>query len=71
MRFVLTIKEKHVGQSFIKSPIGERVNVGDFMGLIQPRDVGKRIYETRGVYQVENDSQRNQREEAAEAALRS
>lgn len=55
------IKPTDVGRATIFAWLG-RWNVADFMGRIQPQDVGKRIVHVGdGVLQVENDAQRDAR----------
>ena len=52
-----TIKIEDIDDIMIRLSDMEYIPVHDFMGQVQPRDVGKRIYKVDGVYQVENDEQ--------------
>ena len=56
LRHTITVDD--VGRIAIKPSFGvPRIWVDGFMGRIQPQDVGKRIYDVDGVYQVENQEQ--------------
>ncbi|MDP2665488.1 MAG: hypothetical protein Q8P23_02495 [bacterium] len=50
------IQPEDVGKRYIEA-FGLRRGVGDFIGTILGRDVGKRVYLRDGVLQVENDEQ--------------
>lgn len=59
-RFLFTIGEEHIGRAFIK--IGDRTySTSSWIGRILPGDVGKKVYESDGILQVENDQQRDER----------
>lgn len=55
-----TITPNDVRRPFFKA-FEETWRVSDFMGEIQPRDVGKRVYLVDGILQVENDEQFSRR----------
>lgn len=55
-----TIGTKDVGKSRIKA-FGRTWLVSDFVGRIFPNDVGKRVYFSGGILQVENEEQRAMR----------
>ena len=67
MKLVYTIKKSDIGKMQLNSSEtckccgvllwAQSINTKDFMGAIQPHDVGKRIYFTGNSYQVENDEQ--------------
>ena len=54
------IQKLDVGRSTIKA-FGRNWPVVNFMGDIQPNDVGKRIYLVGDILQVENNEQRDKR----------
>jgi hypothetical protein len=56
--FVMIVTEEHVGRGWVK--VGDRL-VNFPMGPAQDIDVGKRIYNVDGVFQVENNEQRDRR----------
>ena len=57
-----TIGTADIGQPCIRA-FGQTWPVADFLGRVLPGDVGKRVYQVRGLYhlQVENDEQRDRR----------
>jgi hypothetical protein len=55
-RYVYTVQPHDVGRAILPLD-GKQTVVTDFIGRVQSRDVGKRIYESSGVYQIENDEQ--------------
>jgi hypothetical protein len=59
--FILTLGPEHVGRGIIKRPGHRPIWLSDFMGRVLPGDVGKRIYKVDGIYQVENNEQRDAR----------
>lgn len=62
----LELTPEHVGKTFIQA-FGRGWAVSSFMGRILPTDVGKRVYLSGDILQVENDEQRARR--LAEAPL--
>ncbi len=58
------IRHDDVGRRHIRA-FGRVWPVTNFIGVILPRDVGKRVYLRGDVLQVENDEQRYAREGAA------
>lgn len=56
-----TLTDADVGKAFIGA-FGQKWPVADFIGRVQPRDVGKRVFKhAAGHLTVENDEQCNQR----------
>lgn len=51
-----------VNRATIKA-FGRTWMVSSFIGRVLPQDVGKRVYLVRGILQVENDQQRDERME--------
>ena len=47
-----------------KEDVGKRLGMFQSFGVVLPRDVGKRVYRTKGGPVVENDEQRAERLEA-------
>jgi hypothetical protein len=60
-----TIAESDIGKSTIEA-FGRRWPVSGFIGQILPQDVGKRIYLSGDILQVENDEQMKSRLEQKE-----
>lgn len=67
-KFLHQIGLADVGKSVLR--IGDVAYGMGFMGGIQQGDVGKRIYVTKGVLSVENNEQRDQREQKLKAAVK-
>lgn len=61
-----TIQASDMGERFLKC-LGNVWPVSDFIGRIQPRDVGKRVYRRGDILQVENDEQLQRRLAGSEA----
>lgn len=70
--YMTTIERRDVGKSFLLRKCecriccaqrsgGDLIHVGSAIGIVMPRDVGKRVYAVHGVIQVENDEQRDAR----------
>lgn len=67
MKLVYTIKKSDVGKGEVSSSkrckccgtllFAQHIKVRDFMGTIQPQDVGKRIYFAGNSYQIESNEQ--------------
>jgi hypothetical protein len=56
--YVHTIRPQDVGKIVVRSIVTRgTLYVGDAIGTVQQRDVGKRCYLVDGVLQVENDEQ--------------
>lgn len=74
MKLVYTIKKSDIGKGQLNSDKtckccgtllwAQSINCMEFMGKVQPQDVGKRIYFSFGSYQVENQEQLKSRIEA-------
>ena len=67
-RYMFTLRQEDVGTRGIAKvcPCCQSkswIDLGAVMGRVQPRDVGKRVYEVDGVLQVENDQQLRDRVE--------
>ena len=60
-RCVYTVQEGDIGRRTLAIE-GQLIDVGDVCGPMQPIDVGKRIFESGGVLQIENESQLNRRQ---------
>lgn len=59
-RYLFTIAAEHVGRGNVK--LADRnVYLAGCFGLVQQRDIGKRVFDVNGVIQVENDEQRDAR----------
>lgn len=58
-----TITEDDVGKGFLRI-FGQVVMAKDFIGRVLPKDVGKRVVDSGGVLQVENDEQFERRRKA-------
>jgi len=56
MKFFYTIQDSDLKKNYI-TVHGKYVSLAPFMGRVFRRDIGKRIYNINGVYQVENDEQ--------------
>lgn len=52
-----TIKQSDVGHSIINSDHGPKILLSGTLGYVQPHDVGKQLYLSNGIVQIENDSQ--------------
>ena len=55
-----TLADSDVAMPYIKC-LGRTWRVEDFLGQVLPQDVGKRVYRIKGILQVENNEQRDQR----------
>jgi hypothetical protein len=60
MRDFYTITKADIGRFSIRFH-GQSWPVVNFIGRIMPQDVGKRVYEIRGILQVESQDQLNNR----------
>lgn len=58
--YLFTIQPDHVGKCSVLAR-GKMYSMSSVMGRIIERDVGKQVFETNGVIQVENDEQRDRR----------
>lgn len=61
-REFITLKYEHIAKPWIHA-FGKTWIVCDFIGHIMPQDIGKRVYLVDGILQVENDEQKNKRED--------
>lgn len=59
--YICTIQPWDIGQNLINDPIEGKIYLGNLMGYVQRKDVGKRIYKIHGIYQVENTEQMEKR----------
>lgn len=57
------IRAADVGHNMLYA-FGRKQYVDDLMGLVQPCDVGKRLYLVEGILQIENDAQFSARKSA-------
>lgn len=55
-RYVATIQPTDIGKAWLQLD-GRPVLVCDFLGQVMVQDVGKQIWEHRGVFSVENNEQ--------------
>jgi hypothetical protein len=55
-RYVCTIQPQDIGKAWL-SLDGRTVMVADFLGCVMVRDIGKQVWEHRGVFSVENEEQ--------------
>jgi hypothetical protein len=60
-RYLFTIQPEHVHKSYVRHH-GKMVHVGGAIGPIQAIDVGKQVFDSDGVIQVENEEQRTRRQ---------
>jgi|HubBroStandDraft_2_1064218.scaffolds.fasta_scaffold23674_2 hypothetical protein len=59
-REYVEIETRHVGKAIFEA-FGRQWLVSGFIGRIMLQDVGKRVYLTSGILQVENEAQRARR----------
>ena len=59
--FVLEVTPEHVGKSFDKI----LNTLGSGFGRVMPVDIGKRVYKSDGIFQIENEEQRDRRQDSA------
>ena len=60
MVFLCTLSYEHIGKRFIKVH-GKQYNIGDVIGYVMGRDLGKKVYIRNDVLMVENDEQLRKR----------
>ena len=68
-RFLYQIKTADIGQAFYRLP-GCKNLLGQGFGVVAPCDVDKRLFDSDGVIQVENNEQRDRRQEKERAFVR-
>lgn len=55
-----TITSQDVGKSTLRVR-GKKINIADAIGPVQAQDIGKRVFDVKGVIQVENNQQLQKR----------
>ena len=58
--FLCTLAHEHVGKKLIKVN-GKQYNIGNVIGYVMYRDLGKKVYIRNDVLMVENDEQLSKR----------
>ena len=56
IRYILTIQEKDINQTTVRRG-KDTYYLGPMLGRVQPQDVGKRVSNVDGVFQIESDKQ--------------
>ncbi len=63
MKFLLAITKQDIGKTHIKVALYKQaVDVGSAIGPVQKIDVGKYVYASEGIIQVESSEQRDERQ---------